>query len=695
MQIDQQTNSNKIKRLSPDWLFMLIIVAISFYYNYHQLLFEQPQSVHKWRQADCASIALNYYSSGMNFFAPETHNLTSDGGTSGKCATSEIPILYYSVATLYHIFGYHEFIYRLLNTLLFFLGLFYLFKLVQYILKDNYWAIVLTLLFFASPVLVYYGNNFLSNSSALSFSFIGWYFFIRYVKERKHKLFVISMMIFFLAGAFKVTALFSVFAISGLLGLELLGITKLSAGQKVFSRPYRHIVMIMSVLMVIGSWIAYAGYYNHKHDTTYFSTTIFPIWSLDKVGISQILYNIRVIWLDQYFHLSALIFLALCSIFILIFVRKGNKILNLSILFIFLEAVVYILLQFWTFKDHDYYVIDLYILPVLIVIASFVILKKLSFSVFSSIYLKIVFAVFLAINIYHTQQQLEFRYNGEPNSYTKGNDIYNITPYLREIGIAPTDTVISLPDEGHVSLYLMNQKGWTDYTDARFNKGVPIRYNQDSLGIQKSINNGASYLILRGLNQLYLKPYLQSFSTHLKGNYNDVYIFDLKNSSRNFDLPELKQINYIYCDAEKRNDNGELFISNNDDLTFQNGNTQSNEYVFSGLYSSKLNHDKPYGFTFKIDSIYLGQKVTITVWKKATGTATGYLVASDTDASVFYNNKSQIIEKKNDGWEKLKQEFFITDALPNNELLIYTHNPEADAVYFDEIEILIHQSVLK
>ncbi|HBO76234.1 MAG: hypothetical protein A2W97_11745 [Bacteroidetes bacterium GWE2_40_63] len=93
-----------MKKHLPSLIFILLLVAIGFMYRYHQTLFYQPQSVHKWRQSDCASIALNYYQGGMHFFQPETHNLTSDGGITGKAFTSEVPFLYFGVALLYNFF---------------------------------------------------------------------------------------------------------------------------------------------------------------------------------------------------------------------------------------------------------------------------------------------------------------------------------------------------------------------------------------------------------------------------------------------------------------------------------------------------------------------------------------------------------------------------------------------------------------
>lgn len=163
-----------MKSVYKSLIFIVLLLTLAMYYHYDEILLKRPQSTHKWRQTDCASLALNYYQNGMKFFTPETHNLTSDGGTSGKAATSEVPLLYFFVALLYKIFGYHEYIYRLLNTAIFLSGLFYLHKIFRLFISDAFWSIGFALIFFTSPVLVFYGNNFLTNSSALALSIIGW-----------------------------------------------------------------------------------------------------------------------------------------------------------------------------------------------------------------------------------------------------------------------------------------------------------------------------------------------------------------------------------------------------------------------------------------------------------------------------------------------------------------------------------------
>jgi len=681
-----------MKNYNTSILFILLLLAISFYYNYHEIIFKRPQSVHKWRQSDCASIALNYYQEGMNFFNPQTHNLTSEGGTSGRCSTSEIPILYYTVAGLYSVFGYHESIFRIFNTLLFFLGLFYLFKLFFYLLKDSFWAISLSILFFTSPVLIYYGNNFLSNSAALAISIVAWYYFVRFLFEKKSKWFYISMLAYLIAGALKVTALLSFFPIAGIALLESFGLIKLESNRKVFNQPIKFILIVLSVFLIIGLWIIYARLYNQKYDCTYFSTTIFPIWNLDREGIITVLNRVQNIWLKHYFHYSVLLFFSICIVFLGVKFKTNLKAFNLILIFMLIEAIAYIILQFWTFADHDYYTIELYILPVIFVSGSFYVLKMNHRKIFYSTLFRIVFAGVVLFNTWYAQNKNFERYTGWMNDYKEKKNIYNITPFLRQHGISFRDTVISIPDLSHASLYLMNQKGWTEYTDARFNRGQKIRYNQSKAGIERSIKNGAKYLIVQGIEELYKKSYLREFCTYLVGRYNTVLVFNLKTNIRNFNLNERKVKQRFFCGAEHRSMDGSVFMNLNDSVQFFGGDTQNNKFVRTGNFSSKLNADSPYGMTIKIKDLKSGESFKISVWRKTKGKANGGIIASD-PTSDFYNNHYDVIEKDPTGWEKLQMEFFISEELNKKEIGIYLYNPNSEANYFDDFEIFRYGSI--
>lgn len=498
------------------FIFLGVLVIIGYYYDYHEILLKRPQSVHKWRQSDCASLALNYYQNGMNFFQPEVHILKGNGGKSGNAATSEIPLLYYLVALLYKIFGYHDFIYRIISMVIYFLGLLYLFKLFRLLYRDTFWAFTLSILFFASPVLVYYGNNFLTNLPALSFIFIAWYYFFLYQDTFQIKDYYLSMCFFFLGSSLKIPAMLSFTA------LFIITIIETLKKHQIFKKPVHlkikpiQLYIFFVIYLIIGAWVVYAKYYNKLYHTGYFSTTIFPIFKLTAEQINDILLTIKNIWLNDYFHRVTLILLLGLFIPNIIFYKKINRlIINLNIL-VFIGTVIFLILWFKTLKNHDYYTINLYILPLFNLLSFFDLLKNNYPKIFKSNFLKLAFAIFVVFNIIHSGKVMHTRYHGWRSEFKKYKDIHNITPYLSEIGIQPLDTVISLPDKTPHTLYLMNLRGWT-------NNG---NENSDSAKISASINRGANYLILAG-EDILKQPYLKSFTNNKIGQYNSVSIFKL------------------------------------------------------------------------------------------------------------------------------------------------------------------------
>ena len=128
-----------------DLLFVALLLAVSLLYGYHDILFARPSYHHIWRQADCLSITMNYFQDDRNFFRPAINWV----GDSGGRTISEFPIIYFSVAQLWKVFGYHEFIFRLINVLIVFSGLFCLFRLAREFLSDTFWAILIPIFLFS------------------------------------------------------------------------------------------------------------------------------------------------------------------------------------------------------------------------------------------------------------------------------------------------------------------------------------------------------------------------------------------------------------------------------------------------------------------------------------------------------------------------------------------------------------------
>ncbi|HTA84408.1 MAG TPA: glycosyltransferase family 39 protein [Bacteroidia bacterium] len=531
-----------LKKDTVRWglLFVLLLLGISFAYNYHSILFERPYSTHQWRQCDCLSITLNYYKEGMHFFTPVTHWCGPNG--DGKVSTSECPIIYYTVACLWQIFGYHEFIYRLVVILISFAGLFYLYKLTYELLSDRLLAIMVSLFLFASPIFAFYANNFILDLPALSFAIIAWYFFVRFIKIQANKQLYISVLFFTLAGLTKLSALIAFAPILLLFPIEMLGLLKLNNGNKIFNSPLKQGMPFLAALVVIAAWTLYVVHYNSRVDIRVFSTQIFPIWHMNSAYKGRVFTSFYSDLLPQFYSLPALITILAMFATITVLWKKANSLLLFSAICIFSGVIAYIILWFQVLDVHDYYLINLLILVPFIIITFLHYLKNNHTRFFSSITLKILFGVFLAFNIYYTAIENRAKYPADDGSQVSSGfilrqktvDMWNwfhgdynlylrpyetIEDYNRSLGIKREDKVISIPDNSvNISLYLMDQKGFTDY----YYPTMP-----DLPRLKQYILLGAKYLFINDSDLLH-KDWIKPYITHPFGAYRGISIYNLQ-----------------------------------------------------------------------------------------------------------------------------------------------------------------------
>ncbi len=345
-------------------VFLFCLLVFSAIYNYHNIISYPPQSIHYWRQADCASMALLYAENGMNFFQPQTHNLNSDKRTTGY-GVGEFPIIYYIAGGLYQIFGSLDLLLRGINLLIFFLGLFYLFKLVHLVSKDYYWAILLPLLIFTSPLVIYYANNFLPESPSLALVFIGWYFFFKMREHFSLKYLALSVLFFSIASMLKVTSGISLVAILIIWGLEAMKLLKFKKNSKLFGLPFKSLFIILSGFVVNAAWYLFALWYNGLHRTKYFRTGIKGYWQIQQEEISRITEKFTGNW--KFFLFNDSMFFLLAIILILVLISYKRKLLLTINLLLVMGCFSFLVLWFGLLFDHDYYFLPLMILPAIVI----------------------------------------------------------------------------------------------------------------------------------------------------------------------------------------------------------------------------------------------------------------------------------------------------------------------------------------
>jgi hypothetical protein len=152
--------------------------------------------------------------------------------------------------------------------------------------------------------------------------------------------------------------------------------------------------------------------------------------------------------------------------------------------------------------------------------------------------LKIILSLFFIYNVWYCGNNIRMRYGigvGEIvltstktetglwswfcwEHGTKWQAYETIESYNRKLGIQQDDRVISIPDPSVcTSLYLMNQKGWNEFSGNFF--------EQD--GIADKLKKGAKYLFLNDTTKIN-NPFIKPYTKYKIGQYKNIAVFDLR-----------------------------------------------------------------------------------------------------------------------------------------------------------------------
>lgn len=498
-------------------LLMGILMILFFVYGFDTILFLRPQGVHQWRQCDCLSFTLNFYHNDGTFFSPVIHYLGADG--DGK-TVSDFPLLYYAIGKLWHLTGYHEYIYRLIILLISFVGLAALTKTVEGILKDSFMGLFVALILYSSTIFVYYSNNFLMNVPAFSLALVALYFFYKFYDSGKNKFLVVSMVFFLVAGLLKTPALMSFVAIMGIFVAEQILPVKFGKnGERLFPRQLMSIILFILVILLISIWYWHAASYNAKHNSGIFLIGILPVWKLSLAKIIGIIHYVRVLWIDSYQSDIMQVIAIVFFLFVIFSYKKNSKFLWFFTAFLGVGFFLFLILFFQVFNNHDYYLISQLVFMLSIFISFFYLLKLYYPRIFKSWVFRVLLVLLMVYNVNICARNIYNRYhvtwmNGHL-IHTKG--LENITPYLRSLGIKRTDPMLVEDDPSFdITLYLMDQKGYTTF-GGRF---------RDSLEIRQAIGSGLKYLMVTDSSFL-RRPYLQPFIKDRIGRWEKFSIFKL------------------------------------------------------------------------------------------------------------------------------------------------------------------------
>lgn len=505
---------SKIERYDK-LLFLVALIVLFFQFEYHKTMSLVPHSMHNWRQSDCVAFAMMYYDHGMNFFEPKVFNLLAGEGN----AVGECPIIYYFVACLYKLFGPHEFIFRTVIFLFFIVGLFSLYNLTLRFTKDRFFAFVIPLLLFSSPLIMLYANNFLSDIPSLSLTFIAWDFILRYRDNSKQKYFWISMVLFATAALLKLNAAISFVALGSIFFVELNGWQK-AKENNIFKHIKSNVLGFGLALLVIFIWYWWAIHYNEKHNVTFLGTKTWPGWPIWETADETFLDTINGFFADSVYIFFQPTYALMLFLLVFVIANRGHA--DWFTFNIFLLMLVGVSLFTFTFffgiKDNIYYCINLMILPVFIFICAIQIIKKKYPITFNSIVFRSIIFVFLMVNMKYAKGTLDTLYHHGAQHYRVTDESFNQTKFrafVDSIGIKKTDRVICMPDKTpNALLSIVARQGWSEYN---FNR-------TDTTAINNLINAGAQYLIIQ--NPFILsEPALANYTGNYVAHYDNFYVY--------------------------------------------------------------------------------------------------------------------------------------------------------------------------
>lgn len=512
-------------KATPNFFFIVCLMLGAGFIGFHHIISLAPQSIHYWRQADCTSQTLNFFKDGMDFFSPRIHNCgwTLDAHTAG-----EFPILYYMSALLYHIFGEQEWILRGINLLIYFGGLWALFRLALYLTHSSTVSTCFSLLFLASPMLAFYGINYLPNVPALSLVFISWLCFYHYVTTQRLVWFYAFSIALLFAGLIKPTTLVTWVAVGAIWLFEVISVwlfpkifhsfTKKECTNKqsrIFYNLWTVIPAFLMVLICFVSWRLWADNYNKIHDTEYyFLKTVMPIWDMTLAERENTWRHIEKYALNTWFAVPTLWMMAGITILNVLFVKKQNPLFFALFCLILIGTGFYFLAFFRQFMVHDYYATDLFGLGAASLLLSLFLLKKETPSVIRNPVFQAVFIVFLIFNLNYTRQDFEARYDKSNPQYKTSNDFplaqFDIKKVRHFINyntpITEKDTIISLPDiTPNATLYYYDRRGYSYW-----NFGPTTIWSRDWMRLMIQ-NHKCRYLVVNDVNS----PVLDSLRPHL------------------------------------------------------------------------------------------------------------------------------------------------------------------------------------
>ena len=488
-------------KISRPYIYALLFIGIPIVSMLmHWNIFTMPPlGVHAWRQTQTQTNIRLFYEEDMNILNPRVYHL--DFGDEQGIYRREFPLMQWSVALLYKVFGESIAISRAVNFLIGCLGIWGFFFLIRNIFRDDMIALLSAWAITFSPELFFYMINPMPDTLALSSGIWALALFVGWTRSRKPILLLFSGISICLSILTKLP-----FIVYLPIPFIYLFLTFFKKERKLSIKSWLHVALTLLTLIPAFLWYAW----------------VIPQWGNEGIT-GGILHDAEFTGHDYYLFIRGTLIsmipelflnyasvpLFLAGIFFSIKKRLYKSSLFLPFLVGFLTVVAY-----WIFElnminlVHDYYLFPFIPLLFLFIAIGIRFLYQLR-----KIFPKVILVVLLICMPVLAFLRASSRWQEE--NYGVNQDLLTHQEDIRAILPANAKVLVGDDISPHTSLYFIERYGWSFVTDLF-----------DTERLQFRVNQGATHLCIdnRKFDQ---DPTIRPFIGQEKGRFGSVRIYEL------------------------------------------------------------------------------------------------------------------------------------------------------------------------
>lgn len=450
----------------------LYILAAAIFINivlHLPFINQGPRSVHVWRQSNTLAVARNFYLEDMNILKPRVDRRLNTNGVTGM----QFPSYEFALASLYKIFGEHNYLHRALSLLISTIGIIAMFLLAKLLLKNELAAAFSALAYTFSPDLFYFGFTALPDILALACSVLGLFLFTKWFLHSDKCIYYISaLLMLVLAGLTKIQFLAVGFFIAPLIFQNI----SIAKRKLIYLIPFGTACVAIPI-----SWYIYSVDLIKSSGLYDFGITFRPVNDFN-LGINTITQNLISDLPDILLNYASFI-LFLISIYFFFKNKFWQSKWFLPMLFYTIALLAYHVIELNQMKVHSYYMMPY--LPVLFLMIAYAVreLQKFKWSYY------LLFALLFLEPALASIRILPSRFLSDNPGIPK--ELYSdVSSNKLSSSVPPNQLSIVGPDiSGCIYFYHLRQKGFGfDYSNQLFEMHGEVPY------IEFCIQNGAKYL---------------------------------------------------------------------------------------------------------------------------------------------------------------------------------------------------------